>query len=161
MTFELRRMSVMRFNDKIVGLALMLFGAWVLFLTRDFPTLGDGIPGPSLFPRILASLFILAGAVIFFHGVKARRTLLSIDPDIGGRGLVNVGLVLATIGAYIFLSEYLGFLITSGGLLFFLMVWLKVKVPAALFMSAGVTLAVYVLFRKFLLVPLPWGLIGW
>jgi hypothetical protein len=42
-----------------------------------------------------------------------------------------------------------------------LMKWLKVKILPSLIMSIVVTLAIYVLFAKILLVPLPWGLWGW
>jgi hypothetical protein len=42
-----------------------------------------------------------------------------------------------------------------------LMKWLKVKMIPSLVMSLAVTLAIYLLFAKILLVPLPWGLWGW
>ena len=41
------------------------------------------------------------------------------------------------------------------------MKWLKVRTSLSLAMSVGVTLAIYLLFAKVLLVPLPWGLWGW
>ena len=42
-----------------------------------------------------------------------------------------------------------------------LMKWLKVKMLPSLVMSIAVTLGIYLLFAKVLLVPLPWGLWGW
>jgi hypothetical protein len=42
-----------------------------------------------------------------------------------------------------------------------LMKWLKVKTFHSLLMSIAVTLVIYLLFAKVLLVPLPWGLWGW
>jgi len=41
------------------------------------------------------------------------------------------------------------------------MKWLKVKTLSSIVMSFGVTLVIYLLFAKVLLVPLPWGLWGW
>ncbi|MGE5254944.1 MAG: tripartite tricarboxylate transporter TctB family protein, partial [Planctomycetaceae bacterium] len=59
------------------------------------------------------------------------------------------------------LSNFLGFLITSFLLLFFLMKRLRVTLFKCLVMSGGVTLGIYLLFAKVLMVPLPWGLWGW
>ena len=69
--------------------------------------------------------------------------------------------MLGTIVCYIFLSEYIGFLIFSFMVLLILMKWLKVKTLSSIVMSIGVTLVIYLLFAKVLLVPLPWGLWGW
>jgi len=41
------------------------------------------------------------------------------------------------------------------------MKWLRVSTRWSLVMACGVTLAIYLLFAKMLLVPLPWGLWGW
>jgi len=76
-------------------------------------------------------------------------------------GWLNIVFVLGTVLCYILLAEYAGFLIFSFVILMILMKWLKVKILPSLIMSIVVTLAIYVLFAKILLVPLPWGLWGW
>ena len=42
-----------------------------------------------------------------------------------------------------------------------MMKWLKATYLRGLVMAGGVTLGIYLLFAKVLLVPLPWGLWGW
>jgi putative tricarboxylic transport membrane protein len=79
----------------------------------------------------------------------------------GGRLLVNILSVLAVILFYIFLSDTLGFLALSFILLFLMMKWLRATSLWGLVMAGGVTLGIYLLFAKVLLVPLPWGLWGW
>ena len=152
----------MRFNDGLIGTVLILFGTAVLLYTRGFPTLEEGYPGPALFPNVLAVLFLIAGLVLLFQGVRSKAPLIKIDRQaLGGRALLNILSVLAAVVVYIFLSETVGFLILSCGLLFLLMTWLRATVFWSVVMACGVTLGIYLLFAKFLLVPLPWGLWGW
>jgi putative tricarboxylic transport membrane protein len=152
----------MRVSNTAIGLGLIVFAIAVLFYTRTFPTLEKGYPGPSLFPNVLAVLFIIAGVTLVAQGVRGRERLSKFDTStITRSGLINILLVLGAIVFYIFLSDFLGFQITSFILLFGIMKWLRVSTRWSLVMACGVTLAIYFLFAKILLVPLPWGLWGW
>ena len=96
------------------------------------------------------------------QGVRRREKLLKFDTGtLTLSGLLNILFVLGTIGCYIFLAEYAGFMIFSFLVLLILMKWLKVRPLASILMSSVVTLVIYLLFAKVLLVPLPWGLWGW
>ena len=152
----------MRISNTAIGLGLIIFAIAVLFYTRTFPTLEKGYPGPSLFPNVLAVLFIISGITLVVQGVRSGERILRFDTSgITGSGLINILLALGGIVFYIYLSEFLGFQITSFILLFGLMKWLRVSTPRSLVTACGVTLAIYVLFAKILLVALPWGLWGW
>jgi hypothetical protein len=41
------------------------------------------------------------------------------------------------------------------------MTWFRATALWSMVMACSVTLGIYLLFAKFLLVPLPWGLWGW
>jgi putative tricarboxylic transport membrane protein len=152
----------MRVSNTAIGIGLIVFAIAVLFYTRTFPTLEKGYPGPSLFPNILAVLFIISGITLVVQGVRSGEKILRFETSgITRSGLINILLALGAIIFYIFLSDFLGFQITSFILLFGLMKWLRVSMPWSLVMACGVTLAIYVLFAKILLVALPWGLWGW
>jgi putative tricarboxylic transport membrane protein len=152
----------MRFNDGAIGIVLILFGAAVLFYTQGFPNLEEGYPGPALFPGVLAVLFLIAGLVLLIQGFRSKAALIKIDREaLGGRALLNILSVHGAVVVYIFLSEPLGFLILSFGLLFLLMTWFRASALWSMVMACSVTLGIYLLFAKFLLVPLPWGLWGW
>jgi putative tricarboxylic transport membrane protein len=152
----------MRVSNTAIGIGLIVFAIAVLFYTRTFPTLEKGYPGPSLFPNILAVLFIISGITLVVQGVRSGERILRFETSgITRSGLINILLALGAIIFYIFLSDFLGFQITSFILLFGLMKWLRVSTPWSLVMACGVTLAIYVLFAKILLVALPWGLWGW
>jgi len=152
----------MRFSDSAIGLVLIGFGSAVLIHTRTFPSMDTGHPGPGFFPNILAGLIMVAGLGLVVQGVRRGERLLKFDPGgLGLTGLVNIVVVLAAIVFYIYLSDFLGFQITSFLLLLALLKWLGVRWLWSLIMAVGVTLAIYILFAKILLVPLPWGLWGW
>ncbi len=150
----------MRFNDAVIGIFLITFGALVLFLTKGFPTLSKGYPGPSLFPNVLAMLFMITGSILIVQGVRSKRPWLKLSNSLRGKPLANIVAVIAVIIAYIYLSDLLGFLILSFILLFLLMLWFKVELLWNLLMASSVTVLVYLLFVKLLMVPLPGGPLG-
>jgi len=152
----------MRVSNTAIGLFLILFAAVVLWHVQSFPSLDNGYPGPALFPSVLAVLFIFCGIGLIIQGARQREKLLKFDTGtLNLSGLLNILFVLGMIVCYIFLAQYIGFLIFSFLVLLILMKWLKVKTLASILMSGGVTLIIYLLFAKVLLVPLPWGLWGW
>jgi len=152
----------MRVSNTAIGLVLIIFACAVLVHVQSFPKLDNGYPGPALFPSVLAVLFILCGIGLIIQGNRQREKVLKFDLGTTTfAGWINMAFILGTVICYILLAEYLGFLIFSFVILMILMKWLKVKMLPSLVMSIGVTLAIFLLFAKVLLVPLPWGLWGW
>ena len=152
----------MRVSNTAIGLMLIIFSCTVLVHVQSFPELDYGYPGPALFPSVLSVLFIFCGIGLVLQGIRKREKVLKFDLGTVSRaGWINIAFVLGTVIGYILLAEYLGFLIFSFVILVILMKWLKVKTFPSLVMSIAVTLAIYLLFAKVLLVPLPWGLWGW
>lgn len=152
----------MKVSDTAIGLFLIVFACAVLIHVQGFPQLENGYPGPALFPEVLSVLFIFCGIGLIIQGVRKREKILKFDlSSISSGGWLNIVFVLGTVLCYIFFAEFLGFLIFSFVILMILMKWLKVKTLPSLIMSVVVTLGIYLLFSKILLVPLPWGLWGW
>jgi len=69
--------------------------------------------------------------------------------------------VLILIAAYMALSTWLGFYITSSLILFLMMVKLRVPYLRGLVISILLTVFVNLMFYKILRVPLPIGFFGW
>jgi putative tricarboxylic transport membrane protein len=152
----------MRTSNTVIGILLIIFACVVLIHVQSFPKLDNGYPGPALFPEVLAVLFIFCGAGLVIQGYRKHEKVLKFDlGNVTLAGWVNIAFVLGAVVCYIFVAEHVGFLIFSFGILLILMKWLKVKTLSSLIMSGAVTLAIYLLFAKILLVPLPWGLLGW
>lgn len=152
----------MRVSNTVIGLSVILLGAWVIWYARGFPKLEQGYPGPSLFPTVLSVLLILSGIILIAQDLHHKRQLFKIDATLlTYPQLINIVLVLSAILFFIFASNTLGFQITSFILLAALTKRLRVSTFWSLSMAAGVTLFIYVLFAKMMMVPLPWGLWGW
>jgi putative tricarboxylic transport membrane protein len=162
----------MKFNDAVIGAVLLLFSiALMLHVSigwdwlvhngfTGFPRAAPGKPGPALFPFTLGILFFLTGLILLARGLRSGVPRVALqawskDPV----RLVNWLAVVAAIFAYQWLSEWLGFLPVAVALLVALMKLLGVSTRAALLTSVLAALFIHTLFVKFLLVPLPWGLL--
>jgi putative tricarboxylic transport membrane protein len=148
----------MRFNDALIGIGAIIFGLVVVIHAQSFPRMGN-MPGPSLFPTVLGVLLMIAGAVQIPSGIKSRAPLVTVLPEFTAGGVFKTAAFVLGVFFYIYAAETLGFLLTSFCIMFVLMLLLRAKpLPAAL-VSAGTTLAAYLIFNKMLLVPLPMGLL--
>ncbi|MDR1731131.1 MAG: tripartite tricarboxylate transporter TctB family protein [Synergistaceae bacterium] len=148
----------MRFNDAVIGIAAIIFGLAVILHVRSYPSMGDGMPGPALFPTILGILLIVIGTLQIPRGIKSRAPFAALLPELTARGAGNILLTLAGVIFYIYASDSLGFLPTSFCVMFVLMLVLKGNFFLSAAVAAGATLCIYLIFVKMLMVPLPAGI---
>ncbi|MDR1377342.1 MAG: tripartite tricarboxylate transporter TctB family protein, partial [Synergistaceae bacterium] len=141
-----------------IGVAAVIFGLIVVVHVQSYPDMGDGMPGPSLFPTVLGVLIMLAGAVQIPRGMKSGAPFVKCLPDFTARGIVNIAITVLGVLFYVYASDFLGFILTSFCVMFVLMLALKGKPVVSALAAAGATLCIYVIFNKMLLVPLPAGL---
>ena len=149
-------------KDYIGGGIFIALGVFIWSMTLQFPALEGGHPGPSLFPRVLATLFIFFGAMVVFHGWKSRRIKEETPAEKEfPLNKFNPILVIILIAAFIALANKLGFIFTGAGILFILMMKLRVSFFKSSIVSILLVCFVYFMFAKILRVPLPIGLLGW
>jgi len=161
---RLKSRLFMKTEDLIGGGIFTALGIFILILTFRFPSLEGGHPGPSLFPQILAILFIFFGGIVLFRGWRPAKEQAesSSEEEIPiTRNYFNPIFVLLIITAYMALSNLLGFLIASFLTIFLMMIKLKVPYLRGLVTSVLLTLFVNLMFAKILRVPLPPGLLSW
>lgn len=169
--------------DTGIGLLSVLLGIATMVYSLTLPSLGAGRPGPGLFPGIVGAALVLFGLTLaaqaVLQGRKAKRT----GPSLGTpatdasaalaateqvsdeeeitprRAVINVAAVLLAIVGFILLAEPLGFLLTMFLLSSVIMVLLKSKPVTALVTSAVLSVLMWGVFEKLLLVQLPDGLL--
>jgi putative tricarboxylic transport membrane protein len=149
-------------KDYIGGGLFMALGVFLWAMTFQFPVLDDAHPGPSLFPRVLGTLFIIFGAMVVFNGWRS----IKIKEEANSEEQIplnyfNPILVIILIAVFIALANKLGFIITGVAILFTLMTKLRVSLLKSSIVSIALVCFVYIIFSKLLRVPLPMGLIGW
>jgi putative tricarboxylic transport membrane protein len=149
-------------NDYIGGGIFTALGIFIWALTFGFPVLDDGHPGPSLFPRVLGTLFIFFGSLVILSGRRAGRTEEAAPPEEEIQlNYFNPILVIILIAAFIALAPKLGFIITGAAVLIIIMVKLRVSPLKSSIISVLLICFIYLVFAKVLRVPLPHGLLGW
>ena len=155
-------------NDYIGAGIFIALGVFIWAVSFQFPVLPGGHPGPSLFPRVLGTLFIFFSLIVILQGRHKSQTPPPVEDDEGGnvtlmgeKNYFNAVLVIILIAAFVALAESLGFIITGGAVLFILMWKLHVKPHTSLIISAVVMCIIYSVFSKGLRVPLPHGFLWW
>jgi putative tricarboxylic transport membrane protein len=150
----------MKLSDSIWGTLCILFGAAVLLHVQTFPAMPGQKYGPAVFPGLIASGFVICGALLILRGVKAKEALLTWADWTHSR--VHAIRFLALIAAllfYIVASEPLGFILTSALALVGLFLLFGVPTKRALVIALIATLVIHFLFYKVMRVPLPWGVL--
>ncbi|MCB8888182.1 tripartite tricarboxylate transporter TctB family protein [Vreelandella malpeensis] len=152
-------------RDLFAGLAFFAAGVATIMMARQFPTLPSLQYGPSLFPTIVGVGFCLGGAALAVNALLARRQLAL------ARGTDNAPapatqrmrptMVLPPLAVlfYILASDYLGAALTMAMIMLVLMLVRKTAVVVAVIASVVVALAIYFVFSRYLLIPLPQGVL--
>ena len=142
--------------DRWLGLALALLGMAVFWSSRAFPA----VPGQKVGAGFLPGL-VGIGLLLCAVGLLLRSRRAPAEPD-GVRETEHYGaaaVIVAVALAYIFLADWLGFLLLAPAGLLAVFLALGVRLQPALLWALGGTVVVHVAFYKLLRVPLPWGLL--
>lgn len=149
----------MRLNDKLIGILAMVVGLAVIVRVQFYPNLADGQPGPALFPEVIGGLFILVGLALFWQARKSGAPMIARLPELTAKGVANVLFTIGAVVFYIAVSQTLGFLLTSFIIMVAMMLLLKAKAAVSIPVAISMTVCIYAIFNKMLLVPLPRGLL--
>ncbi|HSR11651.1 MAG TPA: tripartite tricarboxylate transporter TctB family protein [Thermodesulfobacteriota bacterium] len=149
-------------KDVVGGGIFAALGVFIWLMSFQFPELEGGHPGPSLFPRVLATLFIVFGLAVVYSGFRTRRAEEAPSPEEEvSYNFFNPILVIILIAAFIAVANRVGFIISGAAILFILMTKLRVPALRSSIVSVALVCFVYFIFSKILRVPLPIGLLGW
>ena len=154
----------MRINDAILGVLTIAVSIFIIIASRSFPAL-PGVPyGPGMFPTIIAGCMIFGGVILIIKGLwNLKRTgWLTLEPWAKSlKTYVTLTLIFTVLLFYIFFSEKLGFLITSAIIIYTMLLWTRgrYKFFSSFIISVTFSVIIYLIFVKFMRVPLPPGLL--
>ena len=152
----------MRFNDALIGVALIVFAGLILWHVRAFPPMPGQEFGPSFFPSAIAIGFALSGLALIASGArrwKAEGAVEFSDWMRTPRLAINFLTVVAAVLFYILFSDRLGFLISAPIALSAILLTVRTRWSVALPVAVAVCLLIHWIFYGGLKVPLPWGLL--
>ncbi|WP_144980569.1 tripartite tricarboxylate transporter TctB family protein [Halomonas sp. C22] len=153
-------------RDFFSGVAFFMAGVATIVTAQQFPTLPSLQYGPSLFPSIVGAGFCIGGTILaanaLWNGKKATAQMAPTKASSLKESITEEpGLVMTlppiAILFYIFASDYIGAMLTMACIMFVLMVFRKTAPWLALIASLLVALAIYFIFSRYLLIPLPQG----
>ena len=154
----------MRINDAILGIITVATSIFIIVVARTFPAL-PGVPyGPGVFPTIIAGCMMLGGVILIFNGIRQLPEIgwLKLDPWAKAlRSYITLGIIFTALLFYILFSDKLGFIITCVLILFPLLLWTRgsERMLSSSIISVSFSLIIYLVFVKFMRVPLPSGLL--
>ncbi len=148
--------------ELIISLIIFLSGGFIFGYAFTFPRMeGTNYPGPGFFPKVVGFGLMVLSFVFIVKNIKKRAwprvpRFKEIKYE-----LINVLAIIASVLFYIYVSEYLGFLVTVSIILVSLMLLLKVPWKKSFILGIGATVITYLLFNRLLSVPLPGGFFMW
>ena len=150
-------------KDYVGGGVFIALGIFIFLMTFTFPSLDGRHPGPSLFPRVLAALFIVFGGIVVLQGRRSARLKTEDIPEAERlpQNRFNPILIILLIAAFIALAPTVGFFISGAVILTILMLRLRVSPLKSVIVSTLLVAFIYTVFSKGLRVPLPIGYLGW
>ena len=146
--------------DLIKGTVFLIFSLFVCYESIRLPLWSGKKPGPGLFPFFLGiTLGFLSLVFIFVKGFKQNRGAIPLgaDPRDKKRTLLTLGILIS----YAIVLPFLGFLVSTFFLIFFLLglsysgKWMVLGITSFL-----IPIAFYVIFQVLLKIQLPHGILG-
>ncbi len=141
---------------RIVALVLLVFGAGFLLAARRYAFGSPNAPGPGFLPMILGVAFALLALILLVR--PGRPPEQALPPD--RAATVRIVATLAFLAAAIVVLDRLGFLVTATLLMLGLLLVLDRRPVRDLLLAPISTVAVYVVFKVWLHVPLPAGVLS-
>jgi len=124
----------------------LLLGGWILYSCRDMG------PQTAIFPQMVGVFIIIIAAFEFFFDLKKK----DIKPVFQDSNVLKVVATVAILFAYIFLLNYIGYIIDTiflSAIIMYMLGYRDYKKMAVI--SVVLTMSVFVVFKIFLRVPLP------
>ena len=151
----------MKHVDIVSGLVGILIGAYVLIKCQSYPQDVVMKIGPAFFPEILAGGLIAFSALLilqtFLGKVSGEFEKLSLRQ----RGVQRILLALAVMIVYCAVLKPVGFILATIPFIMIFMFLLGNRRPLQyLWVPIAITMGVYLVFEKLLVLSLPSGLLG-
>jgi putative tricarboxylic transport membrane protein len=142
---------------RISGLVVFLL-AFVIFWQGRSLSIGSlHAPGPGFFPALIAAVLVILSLVLMIEGGKKEGE----EDAVSGQAIIRMLVLFAALVAYFLFLEYLGFVVVSFLLMFFLFLWVGRQRWYVAFLSAVICIGLaYLLFEILLKSNLPRGVFG-
>lgn len=147
--------------DVISGMTGILIGAYVFIKCQSYPEDVVMKIGPAFFPEILAGGLIVFSALLILQALLGKSIGDFQKLSIREKGTQRVLLSLAVMIVYCAILKPVGFIIaTIPFIMFFMFLLGNRKILQYVWVPVAITMAVYLVFEKLLVLSLPAGLLS-
>lgn len=149
----------MKKGNLVAAAAFAAFAVYIIAEAARFPPGTAKVPGPAMFPTIIAVIILMASVFLFITSLRMRPAE-DTSLDLGSRGARRVYISMAIMAAYVAIMPLVGFFTTSTVLLFALIQWFgKYRFLYSAVVAAVITGLVYGVFNYVLHVPFRFGVL--
>lgn len=141
---------------RIAALLLLVFAAGFLWEASRYPFGSVGAPGPGFLPVVLGSAFAVLALVLLIRPGHPPKDVM--PPDSGAA--VRIVTTLVAIAVAIVLLDWLGFLVVGTLLMLTMLLVLDRRPVLAVVLAPVSVVLVYAVFKVWLRVPLPAGVLS-
>ncbi|MFQ3620533.1 MAG: tripartite tricarboxylate transporter TctB family protein [Spirochaetales bacterium] len=162
------RASIRLNQEILIGIICLTVSVVILSITPSFPQgkANIGLTGPAFFPDLLAIVFIGCGLYQIVHGIIKKKeypplTFSSLKHLFDKKETRTAYFVILLVVGFIFLLDWLGFLLTTSIFLLLFMGRLGVPKLQNLLYTFIFTLTIYLLFGYLFTISLPSGILAY
>lgn len=149
----------MKNADIGVGLGLLVISGLVFWTSQAYRQTVIYTYGPNLFPQLLSVITGICSIVLIVQALQGKA--LSRKDHIDSQGFVRMIISIGMCIGYLLIMQVIGFAIATGVFLFALMTFLRQKgLVRRAISSISVALIVWAIFRFFLVIPVPEGMLS-
>lgn len=153
----------MKKGNMITAVITMALSIYVMITCLGYPkaeAYGTGVPGPGLWPGVIAGMMFLASLCLLVKSLRMRPEE-DTPIDMKTEGTKRVYITMAILIVYVALMGIVGFIpMTIIMLCVFIKWFAKIKPATTVIISAVSTLVIYCVFRFVLNVPVNFGFIS-
>ena len=150
----------MRRCNQVVGILLLIFSIWVVKESRGLVYTVEFSPGAGFFPFWLGVSLLVLSLILFLGNTIISPRGAEGTPLPGKQALFRIVLILGALLLSILIFESLGFLLSMIlFIVFLLMILEKHRWYSAIPMSLVMVFSIYGIFRVWLGIPLPLGIV--
>lgn len=151
----------MKKGNIVAAAVCAVIAVYVIITCMGYPraeAYGTGVPGPGLWPGVIACGLLLASAGLVIDTLRKSEKDFS-ELFMWGEGPKRVYLSMAILIVYVIVLSFVGFILPSVVMLFAFIQWFgKRKLWQSAAIAVAGTLAVYFVFKSLLNVPVDFGL---
>jgi putative tricarboxylic transport membrane protein len=155
-----QRGMVMRRCNQVASILLLILSIAAIVGSRDLIYKVEFSPGAGFFPFWLGVSLLILSLILLTKNTVLKSVVKEENPLPGREALLRIVSILGALLVGILLFERIGFLITMCSVSAFMLIFLeKYRWYSGILISLVMVFAVYGIFKIWLNVPLPLGLL--